>query len=150
LYARGNPGADSYTARPAKYPQKRFNPKPCRLCGKMFEPLAPSHLYCSDECTEQVHTDNYLRRTYGISLTDYKEMLEKQNHRCAICGGEGFLMNKERHKIKLVVDHCHVTGKVRGLLRHNCNRALGLFNDNTEALSTAIQYLEGATTIRKE
>ena len=53
----------------------------------------------------------------------------------------------EHHKMKLVVDHCHATGTVRGLLCHNCNRALGLLHDNTEVLLNAIKYLEGATTI---
>lgn len=51
------------------------------------------------------------------------------------------------HKSKLVVDHCHDTGIVRGLLCHNCNRALGLFKDKIEVLKNAIKYLEGATTI---
>jgi hypothetical protein len=49
-----------------------------------------------------------------------------------------------------VVDHCHATGKVRGLLCHNCNRALGLMQDNIENIKRAADYLEGATTIRKE
>ena len=53
----------------------------------------------------------------------------------------------EHHKSKLVVDHCHATGKVRGLLCHNCNRALGLLKDKISVLKNAIQYLEGATTI---
>lgn len=46
------------------------------------------------------------------------------------------------HKMKLVVDHCHVTGKVRGLLCHNCNRALGLLKDSVDNLSKAIDYLK--------
>lgn len=54
------------------------------------------------------------------------------------------------HKMKLVVDHCHSSGVVRGLLCHNCNRALGLLKDSTRNLESAIRYLEGAETIRKE
>ena len=53
-------------------------------------------------------------------------------------------------KSTLNVDHCHETGKIRGLLCHNCNRALGLFKDNVEFLERAILYLKGATTISKE
>ena len=68
-------------------------------------------------------------------------MLTRQNNLCAICKKEGFKINKNT-ALNLVVDHCHVTGVVRGLLCHNCNRALGLFKDNIESLNTAILYLE--------
>lgn len=147
MYAMKNKSSDEFTAAPEKYPQKHFKPKPCRLCGTTFEPQAPSHLYCSDRCAERALSSAYLKRTYGITLDDYEAMLEEQNHRCKICGSEGFVMDKDRHKIKLVVDHCHETGAVRGLLCHNCNRALGLLKDSTDTLKSAIAYLEGATTI---
>jgi hypothetical protein len=80
-------------------------------------------------------------RTYGIDMAEYERMLDEQGGRCQICGDEGFTMAKH-HKLKLVVDHCHTTGKVRGLLCHNCNRALGLFHDSTESLQRAIEYLQ--------
>lgn len=79
----------------------------------------------------------------------YKEVLalrEEQGHVCKICGEEGFLMNR-RVKSALNVDHCHKTGTIRGMLCHNCNRGLGLFQDNPELLRKAADYLEGATTI---
>lgn len=128
------------TATPAKYPQKKFKDKPCKLCENVFSPNAPSHLYCSQACADRVHTDNYLLRVYGIGIKSYEKMLEKQESKCKICKGEGFVM-AEHHKLKLVVDHCHDTGKVRGLLCHNCNRALGLLKDDVVALCRAIQYL---------
>ena len=57
-------------------------------------------------------------------------------------------MDTLKHNVKLNVDHCHITNKVRGLLCHDCNRALGLLKDNTSILSSAINYLqESATTI---
>jgi hypothetical protein len=90
--------------------------------------------------------DRYLQRTYGISADQYDSMFEAQGGVCKLCSSEGFVM-KESHKLKLVVDHCHKGGNVRGLLCHNCNRALGLLKDSTETLSKAIAYLEGATTI---
>lgn len=149
MYAMRNKPSSEHTADPSKYPQRRFNPKPCRNCGTSFTPKAPSHHYCGDECAQRGLTSAYLKRTYKIDIDKYEEMLEEQNHRCKICGGEGFLMDPKRHKIKLVVDHCHATGAVRGLLCHNCNRALGLFKDDIDVLSSAIAYLEGATTIPK-
>ena len=96
---------------------------------------------------DRAYSERYLRRSYGITLTEYERLLEKQHHRCAICGGEGFLMDKNRHRIKLVVDHNHSTGEVRGLLCHNCNRALGLLHDDENSLRKALSYLQGATTI---
>jgi len=68
-------------------------------------------------------------------------MLDAQNNVCAICFEEGFIM-AEHHQAKLMVDHCHTTGRVRGLLCHNCNRALGLLKDNKSRFRSAITYLE--------
>lgn len=75
-------------------------------------------------------------------------MLNTQNHLCKICNLPGFKLDP-RSKTLLVVDHCHSTGKVRGLLCHNCNRALGLFKDNTNSIENALNYLKGAETIPK-
>lgn len=72
---------------------------------------------------------------YGITLEKFNKMMLEQNNCCAIC--------KKAYKEKsLCVDHCHVTGKVRGLLCNKCNKALGLLNDNCELLKTAASYLE--------
>lgn len=148
-FATGNKPKTEQTGLPSKYPQGFFKDKGCRLCGTVFSPKAPSELYCSQHCVDVALDNRYLKRTYGITVDDYRKLLEQQDHRCAICGGIGFLMAKT-HKALLLVDHDHKTGEVRGLLCHNCNRALGLLHDNTEHLRKAIAYLEGATTIRKE
>lgn len=133
-----------------KHPNGSFLPKPCRVCGEVFQPEAPSNLYCSPQCAEDGHDHAYLMRTYGISLKTYRSMLEAQNGCCAICGQPGFKM-REHHRKTLVVDHCHATGAVRQLLCHNCNRAIGLLQDSPETLRAAATYLEahreGATTI---
>lgn len=142
LYAHRNKRQSEQTAKPEKYPQGYFKEKPCRLCGIGFVPNAPSHLYCSQSCADKALSSAYLERTYNITLNDYNQMLEKQDHRCSICDGEGFLMDRARHKVKLVVDHDHTTGQVRGLLCHNCNRALGLLQENPEIVSSALDYLK--------
>lgn len=130
------------TADPSKYPQGYFKPKPCRCCKKVFTPKAPSELYCSDTCKDKGIMNAYLQRNYGTTFRQYRLMLEGQKGLCKICGSEGFIMNKDRHKMRLVVDHCHSTGKVSGLLCHNCNRALGLFQDSQDSLLKAIDYLK--------
>ena len=71
-----------------------------------------------------------LRMKYGIDLKTFKEILEIQKNKCAIC---------ERIK-KLDVDHCHKTGRIRGLLCRSCNgRLAGL--DNPEFFTKAMAYL---------
>jgi hypothetical protein len=80
-------------------------------------------------------SDYALRRRYGITLQEYREILEKQNGVCAVCGnGPG--------KRRLHVDHCHKTGKIRALLCTNCNSALGAARDDINRLYKLIQYLE--------
>ena len=129
------------TASPDKYPQGRFNKKPCHNCCEDFQPKAPSELYCSDDCKGKGITNKYLTRVYGITLADYYQMHEDQKGLCKICQTEGFTM-KSCHRLKLVVDHCHASGKVRGLLCHNCNRALGLLQDSIDNLDRAKEYLK--------
>ena len=146
MYLTRNKPQKDMTATPEKYPQGYFNVKKCKSCTNLFQPIAPSHLHCSQECADKSLASRYLTRNYGITIDDYHELRIQQSSLCAICGQEGFVMKKE-HKLKLVVDHDHNTGKVRGLLCHNCNRGLGLFQDNTGFLSNAVKYLEGATTI---
>lgn len=76
----------------------------------------------------------WLLRYYGITIDDYKNLLEKQGGVCAICS------NKDS-KFSLAVDHCHKTGKIRGLLCSRCNFSLGNFNDDIELMNKAIEYL---------
>jgi hypothetical protein len=79
-----------------------------------------------------------LVRDYGISIEDYEEMLAEQNGVCLICGSKpGTKRSKRLH-----VDHCHTTGRVRGLLCQKCNHMLGLAGDNPEVLRIAASYLE--------
>jgi len=86
--------------------------------------------------------NNDLKRLYGITLNDYNQMLTEQNDRCVICkttepGG--------KHG-KFMVDHCHDTGKVRGLLCKRCNIALGEVGDNIQTLQSMVEYLATAKT----
>lgn len=80
----------------------------------------------------------WLKSQYNLSLTDYNKKLLEQNHKCAICDCD----ETEAFKGLLFVDHCHTTKKIRGLLCHHCNTALGKFRDSPKILAKAIQYLE--------
>ena len=89
--------------------------------------------YLSKQSTKEKIEWSRIKIRYGITKADYEKMLFVQMGLCAIC-----LM---KPKNKLHVDHDHLTGKVRGLLCGNCNKALGLLRDNTDFLSKAIEYL---------
>jgi hypothetical protein len=70
-----------------------------------------------------------IKKKYNLTKVEYAEMLKNQKHVCAIC-----YKNKS-----LVVDHCHKTSKVRGLICDYCNIAMGII-DNAELLESAIRY----------
>ena len=84
------------------------------------------------------HQKNYvLEKTYGITLNEYQNLRTFQENKCAICGCEVMDVTGR----ELAVDHCHKSGKVRGLLCSNCNLGLGSFKDDPELLTKAIEYL---------
>jgi len=83
----------------------------------------------------------HLQRTYGMTLEDYFLKLEEQKNLCAICKQVETRTFKGKLK-PLSVDHCHVTGKIRGLLCDDCNNAIGRFKDNKNIINNAIKYLE--------
>lgn len=86
--------------------------------------------------------DYKLRTRYGISFKDYNALVELQDGKCKICGNQEIARhNFTKHTQSLAVDHCHVTGKVRGLLCQDCNRGLGKFHDDPVRLQKAIDYL---------
>jgi hypothetical protein len=141
MYRKRNKNKDEQTASASKYPQGYFKVKPCNDCSNEFIPTAPSEKYCSDKCKDRGIQSAYLKRNYKIDVDTYEKMLKEQKGLCKICEQPNFKMST-CHTGLLVVDHCHTTGVVRGLLCHNCNRGLGLFQDNPENLIKASEYLK--------
>lgn len=78
--------------------------------------------------------DLRLQREYGITLAEYNKVLKHQGGKCAIC-------RREPSNSRLSVDHCHVTGLLRGLLCWSCNRAIAHFQDSAEKLQAAAKYI---------
>lgn len=75
------------------------------------------------------------KRRYGITLDERDAMIFDQNERCAICG-RLFSMSTRPE-----IDHCHLTGKVRGILCTFCNSLLGYAKDSQLILKNAQKYL---------
>lgn len=136
--------------------------RPCKRCGGPKGPGAgrgfcdPCGQYGAVDATNRARERNYLNyhanpitlnrartvRRYGLSITDYNDMLEKQSGRCAICGT--YPTGRTKH---LSVDHSHPTGKVRGLLCHRCNALVDMMERYREKINA---YLEDSPTLLSE
>ena len=81
-------------------------------------------------------------REFGVSFEFVQNLKEQQDSKCAICKMSIEIGNKSAH-----IDHCHSSGKVRGLLCQKCNQGLGLFKDSVIALESAIEYLNKHATM---
>ena len=85
----------------------------------------------------------HLMHRYGVTIEERAAMSERQQDACDICGKHEIRFNNKSKQIqKLSVDHCHKTGRIRGLLCNGCNRALGCVLENKDTLRKMIVYLE--------
>lgn len=88
------------------------------------------------ECDRNDRREKHLLEKYGMTLEQRRYIWESQGRCCAICQTDIYETSRYTH-----VDHCHETGKVRGLLCLNCNAGIGNLDDSEEILSRAIDYL---------
>lgn len=124
-------------------------PISCESCGAVttLQRQGREKRFCSRACKEQARRDSgrarqaslksYYKRRYGLS-----EMETAALRKLAVCGICGTDDPQGRHG-NFHIDHDHATGEVRGVLCHNCNLALGHFQDDADILRAAIAYLEG-------
>lgn len=138
---------DQYYSSPSKR-----NMKHCVSCNQGREQLYSKKRYASftvEERAARVANHKVWReknrgkarhwrlvRDYGIGIEEYRAMLKRQNGVCAICQ-----VTRDTN-YSLHVDHCHDTGKVRGLLCGSCNKMLGLARDDRARLARAAEYLD--------
>lgn len=93
-------------------------------------PYAPSH-----------RKSEYLKGRYNITSIEWFMLLEYQGYRCVLCGKPlNFRQNSQRRG-RIVVDHNHDTGEIRGLMHVYCNVALGII-ENPEILHSALKHIE--------
>jgi len=81
-----------------------------------------------------------LKRTFKIDLDKYTEMYDQQNGVCAICDKPETAVIRGK-LMSLAVDHCHTSGKIRGLLCAHCNQGIGKFEEDINRMRRAIEYL---------
>jgi hypothetical protein len=87
---------------------------------------------------------NYDLAKYGLNAEQYDALNEEQSGLCAICRRPERKHHQNGRLNSLAVDHCHATGKVRGLLCNTCNRGIGLLGEDPALLAVALAYLEGS------
>lgn len=125
MFPKAKPGTPSYS----KY---KNGIKPwCKECYRVYNTK-----YMRDARSKKPMYSHYFSK-YGLTTEEVMEMHEQRNFKCDICGE-----NTDHRYDKLCVDHCHSTGKVRGLLCFSCNIVLGNAKDNIDTLKNAITYLE--------
>jgi hypothetical protein len=106
----------------------------CKKCDYL---AAKARRTPEQSAKEKLHWKKYNRKRrqkrYGITPDEYDVLFASQSGKCAIC--------KNADSKQLSVDHCHITGKVRELLCTRCNLGIGYFQDRTDLLLEAVQYL---------
>ncbi|MFB7370888.1 endonuclease VII domain-containing protein [Streptomyces sp. NPDC056222] len=119
-------------------------PEGCKLCRQCGEVKPHSEWHRNSTASDGLSTRckacrkaqgraGHLKRSYGITEAERDEMIASQMGICTIC-----LAAPAVH-----VDHCHETGRVRGVLCFNCNSAIGKLGDDPDTLRRAVSYLEG-------
>lgn len=117
-------------------PTEKFCPdcatvKPASLFSALDTNLSGLYTYCND-CKNTRNKATRYRAAYGFSKQEARELALNDVRTCEICGTHG----------RVVVDHCHDTGAVRGFLCNSCNVVLGFAKNNASTLQKAAAYLE--------
>jgi hypothetical protein len=122
-----------YTGKPCRNNHKveRYvQTKQCVQCG--LENNVRRNVTANPTYKKVKAREKNLKDRYGITLADYMQMADRQGGRCASCGN----LSQD-----LMVDHCHTSKKVRGLLCNTCNAIIGFASDNITILQLTIEYL---------
>lgn len=114
------------------YRKSYFNPETAK--GEL---VFLSRYHENKEKYNKARRNSTLKRRYGITEDEYFQMFNAQKGKCKLCG-----KTKPRNGAKhLIIDHCHSTGKVRGLLCNDCNVLLGKLKDDIDYIDRIKDYL---------
>lgn len=112
--------------------------RPCEYCTAEFSSVDGRTKYCGEECARTAKSLREAFRRYGITMQEYRRLWLKQKGVCAVCHQPE---RTERNRL-LTIDHDHVSGHVRGLLCSQCNRAIGLLQDDPKVIAAAAAYVK--------
>lgn len=93
--------------------------------------------WAQTDAGKRARVARHIKRRCGLTIDEYDAIYEAQEGKCRICGEWRPRYEKDR----LVVDHCHRTGRFRALLCSRCNCAIGLLGEDEQTLKQAIEYL---------
>lgn len=112
----------------------------CKTCHKAYK----RDLYAKNPKHREMEYLGGVRRKYGLSQEEYQALGESEDWRCAVCRRDpkAAYADQTLNAQRLHVDHCHETGRVRGLLCGNCNRALGYIEGTPGGLDAFRAYIE--------
>ena len=109
----------------------------CKLCANRLAREHHKQNRSNNPEYKKYARDQYTKNKYGLTLDQYTEKLATQKNECAICQVKLLTSGSKTH-----LDHDHRTGQLRAFLCTNCNRGLGHFQESTNNLEKAIQYLK--------
>ena len=123
-------------------PSRKAKDNPvCKVCG---EQPGAAYFRSSKKSNGRKYLDSrcdgcrrlgYICRNLAITVTQYRKLMEDSGSQCRIC-------KRPFTEVKQVIDHCHETGKLRSAICGQCNQGLGLFRDDSDALLSAVAYIE--------
>lgn len=111
----------------------------CVICQQSFLPESSRHRYCR-QCIPNPQAWHHWKR-YGLTVDQFDALMQKQDGKCAGCDRDFALLTGIKNDVAHV-DHCHVTGEIRGLLCRPCNTILGLAEDDSYRLQRLAAYVE--------
>lgn len=116
----------------------------CAMHRRRVKRLDPAYRAHERQRDARPHDPSRRLRTYGLTEQDYRRILDKQGGVCGICRQPERRTDRKGAPHALSIDHCHLTGEVRGLLCKDCNAAIGMLGDTLERVEAAVAYLRRA------
>lgn len=130
------------------YVERRYKGKPyynarCKPCACEVAKEWRIRKYGSNE---RGHRALWLKHKYNLDIDEYDRKIDEQGGICPICKRSPESHPKSTRYKFFPVDHCHRTGKIRGIICHDCNLAIGLLQEDVDRIGRIVSYLRGDLT----